>query len=114
MRQRTFSSGFEKHSKRTRKERFLSEMDQVIPWRELTKALEPHPGHPVGRVSGEFLRVLEELGQVVERIDAVEFTGVDQAHEQVPHVGPVFGLVEVGILAVKNGLFECSFAYVIV
>jgi IS5 family transposase len=42
MRQRTFSSGFYKHSKRTRKEKFLSEMDQVIPWKELTKALEPH------------------------------------------------------------------------
>jgi len=48
MRQRTFSSGFEKHSKRTRKERFLSEMDQVIPWRELTKVLEPHYPDPQG------------------------------------------------------------------
>jgi transposase, IS5 family len=42
MRQRTFGSGFEKYSKQTRKEKFLSEMDQVIPWKALTKELEPH------------------------------------------------------------------------
>ena len=48
MRQRTFSSGFEKHSKRTRKEKFLSEMDQVIPWKALTKELEPHYPDPQG------------------------------------------------------------------
>jgi transposase, IS5 family len=48
MRQRTFSSGFEKHSKQTRKERFLCEMDQVIPWKELTKGLEPHSPDPQG------------------------------------------------------------------
>jgi len=48
MRQRTFSSGFEKHSKRTRKEKFLSEMDQVIPWKALTKELEQYYPNPQG------------------------------------------------------------------
>jgi IS5 family transposase len=48
MRQSTFSSGFEKHSKKTRKERFLEEMDQVIPWKDLSKALEPHYPNPQG------------------------------------------------------------------
>ena len=48
MRQSTFSSGFEKHSKKTRKERFLEEMDQVIPWKDLSKALEPHYPNPHG------------------------------------------------------------------
>lgn len=48
MRQSTFSSGFEKHSKKTRKERFLGEMDQVIPWKDLSKALEPHYPNPQG------------------------------------------------------------------
>lgn len=41
MRQKSFGSGFEKHSKKTRKERFLDEMDQVIPWKKLTEALAP-------------------------------------------------------------------------
>jgi IS5 family transposase len=48
MRQRTFSSGFEKYSKRTRKEKFLCEMDQVIPWETLTKELAPHYPDPQG------------------------------------------------------------------
>ena len=48
MRQSTFSSGFEKHHKKTRKERFLEEMDQVIPWKDLSKALEPHYPNPQG------------------------------------------------------------------
>jgi len=33
---------------------------------------------------GEFVRALEQLGQVVVVIDAVQLTGVDQAHEQIP------------------------------
>lgn len=33
MRQMTFSSvGFEVHAKQTRRERFLEEMDAIIPW----------------------------------------------------------------------------------
>lgn len=48
MRQQTFSSGFEKHSKKTRKERFLEEMDQVIPWQALAKGLAPYYPNPQG------------------------------------------------------------------
>lgn len=48
MRQKSFGSGFEKHSKKTRKERFLDEMDQVIPWKKLTEALAPYYPNPQG------------------------------------------------------------------
>lgn len=48
MRQKSFGSGFEKHSKKTRKERFLDEMDQVIPWKKLTEALVPYYPNPQG------------------------------------------------------------------
>jgi len=48
MRQKTFSSGFEKHSKKTRKERFLEDMDQVLPWKPLVEALEPYYPNPQG------------------------------------------------------------------
>jgi hypothetical protein len=58
--------------------------------------------------------VLEQLGQVIEGVYAVQFTGVDQAHEQIPHVGAMLRLVEVRILAVKNRLFQRLFADVIV
>ena len=36
MRQLTLASAsFDKHSKQTRRAKFLAEMDQVVPWREL-------------------------------------------------------------------------------
>ena len=47
-------TGFEKHTKKTRRAIFLEEMEQVVPWRELCALLEPHypkPGNgrpPVG------------------------------------------------------------------
>jgi hypothetical protein len=63
---------------------------------------------------GELVRVLEQLGQVVERVDVVQFAGVDQAHEQIPHAGAIFRLVEVGILAMQNRLFQSLFTYIIV
>jgi IS5 family transposase len=43
MRQKTFSSvGFEVHHKQTRRERFLSEMEVVVPWSALCALIEPH------------------------------------------------------------------------
>lgn len=43
MRQRTFSSlGFELHSKQTRRQRFLAEMDAIVPWPKLCRLIEPH------------------------------------------------------------------------
>ncbi|MCB0256376.1 MAG: IS5 family transposase [Anaerolineae bacterium] len=42
MRQDSFSdAGFEKYRKKTRKEQFLEEMETIIPWKELTEAIEP-------------------------------------------------------------------------
>ncbi len=40
--QATFAdTGFEKHYKPTRREQFLSEMEQVVPWKELCALIEP-------------------------------------------------------------------------
>ena len=54
MRQQTFSeTGFEKYRKKTRKEQFLEEMERIIPWTELTEAIEPFYPKPEGvRVVG--------------------------------------------------------------
>jgi len=42
MRQRTLAdNGFERFRKRTRRETFLLEMDQIIPWRDLCKVIKP-------------------------------------------------------------------------
>jgi transposase, IS5 family len=42
MRQLTLASAsFDKHSKQTRRAKFLAEMDQVVPWRDLCSIVEP-------------------------------------------------------------------------
>lgn len=42
MRQQTLAgNGFERFRKRTRRETFLLEMDEVIPWRDLCKVIKP-------------------------------------------------------------------------
>ena len=47
--QRTFSdAGFDKYRKKTRKEKFLEEMEGIIPWRELVKVIEPYYPKPEG------------------------------------------------------------------
>ena len=42
MRQQTLADGsFEKFHKKTRKELFLDDMEQIIPWQDLCIAIEP-------------------------------------------------------------------------
>lgn len=49
MRQTTFAEeGFEKHRKTTRREKFLDGMDQIIPWTDLSEAIEPFYPKPKG------------------------------------------------------------------
>ncbi len=49
MRQRTLAEeGFEKFRKPTRREQFLDEMDQIIPWRDLCKVIKPFYPKPKG------------------------------------------------------------------
>ena len=43
------ASGFEVYRKKTRKEQFLEDMEQIIPWSDLSKAIEPYyPKEPKG------------------------------------------------------------------
>jgi hypothetical protein len=43
MRQKSFSSlGFDRPHKQTRRERFLAEMDAVVPWAALSALIAPH------------------------------------------------------------------------
>jgi len=49
MRQKTFSEeGFEQHRKKTRREQFMEDKDQIIPWKELAAAIEPFYPNPKG------------------------------------------------------------------
>ena len=49
MRQRSFAeAGFERHRKPTRRERFLEDMDRVVPWGDLCGLIEPYYPKPSG------------------------------------------------------------------
>jgi IS5 family transposase len=40
-------TGFEKYGRKTRRERFLEEMEQIVPWAELHALVEPY--YPKGK-----------------------------------------------------------------
>ncbi len=48
MKQNSLTDGFEKFRKRTRKERFLDDMESIIPWAELCEAIGPYYPNPQG------------------------------------------------------------------
>ena len=50
------------------------------------------------------------LGQVVERISPDQFTGMDQAHEQIASFGAVQRAIKQSVLAMEHGTFQRAFA----
>ncbi len=55
-----------------------------------------------------------QLGEVIERVDFIQFAGMDNAHEQVAHPGTVESFVEAGVFSVQNRLLQGPFADIIV
>ena len=51
----------------------------------------------------------QQFTQVVERVRAVQFASMNEAHKEVPHVRPVHGLIKEPILAVQNGFLQGTF-----
>jgi len=100
MKQMTFAAaGFERYAKTTRRAAFLAEMEQVVPWRELGRLIEPvypKPGNgrpPVGlerMLRIYFLqqwfdlsdRAVEEA--LYESVSMRRFVGIDLGREPVP------------------------------
>jgi IS5 family transposase len=101
MRQRSLAdSGFEKYRKPTRREKFLSEMDRIVPWAELAAVIEPY--YPVPQAAGRppiglerMLRIyflqhwfnLSDPGVEEALYDSRsmrEFAGIDLGREPVP------------------------------
>ena len=56
----------------------------------------------------------EQLRQIVERIDFVQFAGVDQTHEQIADSGAVERLIKECVLAVQNRFFQGALDDVVV
>ena len=92
-------NGFERYTKKTRRQVFLEEMERVVPWRELGALVEPHypkPGNGRPPVGVERMLRIYFLQQWFNLSDpAVEealydsavmrqFVGIDLGHEPVP------------------------------
>jgi IS5 family transposase len=100
MRQISFASAEHEGKKRvTRREKFLGEMEQVVPWARLLAALEPHyPRGTRGRPPIGLERMLrlyfvqqwyalsdEGLEDAVSDSAAIrQFVGIDLGHEEAP------------------------------
>jgi transposase, IS5 family len=100
MRQATLASvSFDKHSKQTRRAKFLAEMDQVVPWRELCALIEPfYPKAGNGRPPIGLERMLRlhclqhwfnlsDLAAEEAIYDSLamrRFVGIDLGHEPAP------------------------------
>ena len=65
------------------------------------------PWHPLRRTHSQFRGMPEQLRQVVERVDLVQFAGVDQAHEEIAHPRPVHRLIEERVLTVQDRFLQC-------
>ena len=102
MRQQTLAdSSFEKFRKKTRKEQFLDEMEQVIAWTDLTEAIEPvlpkTRWEPDGELSalsvccgstfssiGLSYLILVLKKPCMTHVPCVDFVGIDLGREPVP------------------------------
>jgi len=100
MKQMTFAAaGFERYAKTTRRAAFLAEMEQVVPWRELGRLIEPvypKPGNgrpPVGlerMLRIYFLQQWFDLSDpaveeaLYESVSMRRFVGIDLGREPVP------------------------------
>ena len=48
MKQQTLTDGFEKYRKQTRKDKFLEDMETIIPWQDLVEVIQPFYPNPKG------------------------------------------------------------------
>ena len=71
-----------------------------------TERLAHFDRQPTLWVRSQLIGVAFKFSQVVERIGPTELAGVDEAHKYVANTGTVFGLVEHGVLAMKDGLLS--------
>ena len=70
-----------------------------------------HPSRWLGcQVRGTFL----QLSEVVKRIGAGKFTGMDQTHEQIAGFGAVQRAIKQRVLAMQHRPFQRTFAEIVI
>ena len=87
MRQQTLADGsFEKFRKKNRKELFLDDMEQIVPWQDLCGVIEPYYPKPEGAGRGpvgierKLLYVLKVLKVAVPRLDSGRGLSTQPSH----------------------------------
>ncbi|MEQ8230880.1 MAG: IS5 family transposase [Gammaproteobacteria bacterium] len=123
--QLTLGEGFEKYAKTTKRARFLSEMDRIIPWIELCELIAPaYPVAGVGRPPRElemmlriyFLQQWFNLSDpaaedaLYDSISMRRFIGLDLGQEAAPDETTICRFRH---LLERNNLGEALFQYVL-
>ncbi len=105
------TTGFERYTKKTRRAQFLDEMEQVVPWRELTALIEPvYPKEGNGRRPVGLERML--------RIYFLQqwFNLSDPAAEEALYDSPVmrqFARIDLGNEPVPDETTVCKFRHML-
>lgn len=112
------------HTKKLRCEKFLDEMERVVPWKRLVKAVESHsPAHDLGRKRKELKMMLKILclqqwynlsdpaaeDAIYDRCSFQKFLGVDLLSDAVPDETTICKFRH---LLEEHGLQELFFAVV--
>ena len=72
------------------------------------------PGYPVGGIFCYQNGVAEHLAQILEMVDPVEFTGVNETHPKIADLSAIEGAVEESVLSVENCLLDGSLTDIVV
>jgi transposase, IS5 family len=116
------ATGFKKYRKKTRKEQFLDEMEQIIPWKELCEVIEPYYPKPQGAgrkpiglermLRIHFLQHWFELSdpgaeEVLYDSRAMRlFVGIDLGNEPVPVPGDLLVKRQSGVGTGRHNVFS--------
>jgi IS5 family transposase len=113
MRQTRIAEGsFVKYKKVTRKEQFLNQMDQIIPWKELSKAIEPHYPKPKG--SGRRPVGIERMLRIhfMQHWFNLSDPGMEEALYDIPAMRDFAG-IDLGNEAAPDETTICKFRHLL-
>ena len=113
MRQTTLAEGsFAKYRKVTRKEQFLHQMDEIIPWKELSNAIEPHYPRPKG--SGRHPVGIERMLHIhfMQHWFNLSDPGMEEALYDIPAMRDFAG-IDLGREAAPDETTICKFRHLL-
>jgi IS5 family transposase len=106
------ATGFERHSKVTKREKFLREMDRIVPWKRLRKVVQPFyfKGEGVGRRPIELERMLRIY--FLQHWFNLSDPGVEEALYDMLSMR-AFARIDLGEMGVPDETTVCKFRHLI-